>query len=43
LNRLLCLIIKEFQVILGTHGPGTMLILPVVLQTLIFPLPPPWK
>ena len=37
LNRLLCLIIKEFQVILGDKRARTMLIMPVVLQTLIFP------
>ena len=37
LNRLLCLIIKEFQVILGDNRARIMLIMPVVLQTLIFP------
>ena len=37
LNRLLRLIIKEFQVILGDRRARTMLIMPVVLQTLIFP------
>jgi ABC-2 type transport system permease protein len=37
LNRLLRLIIKEFQVTLGDKRARTMLMMPVVLQTLIFP------
>jgi ABC-2 type transport system permease protein len=37
LNRLLRLILKEFQVTLGDKRARLMLIMPVVLQTLIFP------
>jgi ABC-2 type transport system permease protein len=37
LKRLLRLIIKEFQVILGDKRARTMLIMPVIAQTLIFP------
>jgi len=37
LKRLLRLIIKEFQVTLGDKRARTMLMVPVVLQTLIFP------
>ncbi len=42
-HRLLTLIRKELQSLLREPQTRAILVLPVLLQVLLFPLPPRWK